>query len=167
MLSWCRIFSVFLRRNWFVGGFYVVICKLYTCWWLPISRICWIGYKLFFSWAEGYSCFKRSSAEFSAKSLLLKYFLNLINLFVRVVYRFSNRLGCHMPCESLNEFRETETHSRVCDNCHVSTFSDRGVTFKVILFQWNHLPKTSWIHWCKIQIWSAQCSLPNWLSILL
>ena len=126
MLSWCRIFSVFLRHNCFVGGFYVVICKLYTCWWLPISRICWIGYKLFFSWAGGYSCFKQSSVKFLAKSSVLKYFLNLINLFGGVINRFSNRLRCHMPCESLNEFRKTETQLRVRGGCHVSTLSGSG-----------------------------------------
>ena len=33
-----------------------------------------------------------------------------------------------MPYEPLVEFHETETHSKVHDDCHVSTFSGRGVT---------------------------------------
>ena len=41
---------------------------------------------------------------------------------------FSNGLGCHMPCESLDEFWETGTYSRARDGCHVSTFPGWGMT---------------------------------------
>ena len=37
--------------------------------------------------------------------------------------RFSNGLGCHMPCKSLDGFRKTGTHSRARDSCQVLTFS--------------------------------------------
>ena len=40
--------------------------------------------------------------------------------------RFSNGLGCHMPCEPLNEFRKIKTHLRVRSSCHVSTLSGLG-----------------------------------------
>ena len=46
--------------------------------------------------------------------------------------RFSNGLGYQMPCRPLIEFREIRTHSRVRDDCHMSIFSDRDVTPKVI-----------------------------------
>ena len=32
-----------------------------------------------------------------------------------------------MPCESLDEFWKTRTHSRACGGCHASTFSSWGV----------------------------------------
>ena len=60
------------------------------------------------------------------------FFVKLDNVVGRVVYRFSNGLGCHMPCESLDEFWETEIHSRAHDGCHVSTFSGRGVTILLV-----------------------------------
>ena len=56
------------------------------------------------------------------------YFQNLVNLIRRVDYRYSNGLGYLVPCESLDEFRKTGTHSRACGGCHVSTFPGRGVT---------------------------------------
>ena len=39
---------------------------------------------------------------------------------------YSNGLGCLMPCESLDEFRETETHLKTRDSCHESTFFRSG-----------------------------------------
>ena len=56
------------------------------------------------------------------------YFQSLVNLLGRVVYRFSNGLGCLVPCESLDEFSKTGTHLRARGGCHVLTFPDRGVT---------------------------------------
>ena len=44
---------------------------------------------------------------------------------------FSNGLGYEMPYGQLIEFWEIETHSRVHGGCHMSTFSDRGVTAHV------------------------------------
>ena len=82
----------------------------------------WMNFINRFPWARGSSYFKRSSVEFSAKSSVLKYFLNLINLFGGVVNCFSNGLGCYMPCEPLNEFRKTKTHLRVRDGCHMLIF---------------------------------------------
>ena len=52
------------------------------------------------------------------------------------MYRFSNGLGCHMPYESLDGFREARTHLRARGSCHVSTFPGRGVTFA---FNLRHL----------------------------
>ena len=51
----------------------------------------------------------------------------LDNVVGRVVYRLSNGLGYHEPCESLYGFWETGTHSRARSGCHVLTFSGRGV----------------------------------------
>ena len=59
---------------------------------------------------------------------MLEYFLNLVNLLGGVVYRLLNRLGCHMPCESLDGFWETWTHSKARDGCYVLTFSGQDVT---------------------------------------
>ena len=61
------------------------------------------------------------------------YFQSLVNLIGRVVYRYSNRLGCLVPCESLDEFRETRIHSKAHDGYHVSTFSGWGVTLSVLI----------------------------------
>ena len=57
---------------------------------------------------------------------MLVYFQSLVNLIGRVVYRYSNRLGCLMPCESLDGFQETRTHSKIHGGCHVSTLSGLG-----------------------------------------
>ena len=56
------------------------------------------------------------------KNPMSDYFLNLVNLIGGIVYHFSNGLGCHMPCESLDGLWETETHSKARGIFHMSTF---------------------------------------------
>ena len=60
---------------------------------------------------------------------MLKYFLKFRVHDSRVGFSFSsNGLGYQMPCGPLIKFQKIETHSRVCDGCHVSTFSGRDMT---------------------------------------
>ena len=122
------VFSVCLRRNYLVGGLYDTIKSgCFGCWLL--ERECVENFINCFSWIEGSRCFKRNSVEFSTKSLWLNYFPKFNQLMGGVVNRYSNGLGCLMLCESLNGFRETETHLRAHGGCHMSTFPGRGVTW--------------------------------------
>ena len=43
---------------------------------------------------------------------------------------FSNGLGYHMSCESLDGTWETKIHLKAHDGCHVSTFPSQDVTNK-------------------------------------
>ena len=78
---------------------------------------------------RGSPCFKWNSAEISVEFQVLVHFLkSRIHDKLGLGSRFSNRLGYQMPCGPLVEFRETETHSRAHDDCHVSTSHGQGMT---------------------------------------
>ena len=62
------------------------------------------------------------------KTSLVKLFPKFNQLIGKVMNRYSNGLGCLMPCESLDGFWETGTYLRARDDCHVSTFLSRGMT---------------------------------------
>ena len=141
--SWVKLYYVMVWYLIFLSSSNVMIWSEVMILWLdvlidgfPLMGMILNLYKLF-SWAWGYSHFKWNSIEFLAESLALVHFLNFDNLFGGVVYRFSNGLGCHMLCESLDEFWETRTHSRACDGCHVLIFSGRDMTFNHYFDEWK------------------------------
>ena len=70
---------------------------------------------------------------------------------------FSNGLGFHMPCESFDGFLKTETHLRARDDCHVSTFSGRGVTLNLI-FQFLTLL-------CGVAVIHVKWAIPSLINV--
>ena len=123
---------VILRRNCLVGRLYYYVLELFD-WWFPIGKD-----------IDNINCFLRQRVvhvlngvlpNFRQNPQVSIYFRSLVNLLERVVYRFSNGLGCLVPCESLDGFSKTGTHLRARGGCHVSTFPDQGVT--VALTTWE------------------------------
>ena len=89
-----------------------------------------------FSWVGSRLCFKRNSVEILVEFQMLEYFLKFrVHDRSGWVSVFSNVLEYQMPYKPLIEFLKTETHSRVHSDCHVLTFSSRGVTVKIIIYQ--------------------------------
>ena len=91
---------------------------------------CWecVVLKLFFL-SRGQSMFQTEFCRIFGKILKCRFIFKIqFNLIRSVDYRYSNGLGYLVPCESLDGFRETGTHSRARGDCHVSTFPGRGVT---------------------------------------
>ena len=67
--------------------------------------------------------YRRNSVEFSIDFRELGYFRNHLPYSWESRFSFFKRVmvSC-LPCEILNEFRETGTQSRSRDGCHVSAF---------------------------------------------
>ena len=84
-----------------------------------------------FSWAGGRPCFKRNSIEILVIFQVLEYFLKFrVHDKSGWISVFSNGSGYQMPCGPLNEFRKTETHSKVRGDCHLSTLFKSGRDIK-------------------------------------
>ena len=81
-----------------------------------------------FSWVGGYPHFKWLYRIFSRIFIISLFSKIQITCFGGLVYCFSNELGCHMPCESLDGFWKTRAHSRAHNDFHMSTFPSRDVT---------------------------------------
>ena len=80
------------------------------------------------------------------------------------MYRFSNGLRYYMSCELLIGFRETGTHSRACDGCHVLTFSGWDVTRPNPYRRWRH-PENASSRARQPQITCESCALSSRLLL--
>ena len=83
------------------------------------------------SWAGGLLYFKRGSVVFSAKSFntIILYLGGKLDFFLK------KGIGYLLPYGLLNGARETGSHLRVRDDCHVLTFFESGRDIMCILIK--------------------------------